>query len=62
MPGLGSLARTHDHLEMSMDNKKTYEAPRVVAREDLKKITLYTGFNSERRGKQGPRDLFWQMP
>ena len=45
-----------------MDKKKTYEAPRVVAREDLKKITLYTGFNSNRRGKGGASDLFWHMP
>lgn len=46
--------------------KKSYEAPRIVAREDLKEITLYTGFGGNDRdrvrGPKGPRDLFWNMP
>jgi len=48
-----------------MTMKKTYEAPRIVAREDLKQITLYTGFGGDggRGGrKSGSRDLFWHMP
>lgn len=42
--------------------KKAYDAPKIVAREDLKQITLYTGFNQDRRSKQGTRDLFWHAP
>lgn len=42
--------------------KKSYEAPRIVAREDLKKITLYTGFSQDPSAKSGSRDLFLHMP
>ena len=44
-----------------MDQKKNYEAPRVISREDLKEITLYTG-SSPRQGSKRPRDPQWKMP
>lgn len=43
-------------------SKKAYDAPKIVAREDLKQITLYTGFGRDPRAKQGGRDLFWHAP
>ena len=45
--------------------RKPYDAPKVVAREDLKEITLYTGFNSDDRtrgGRPDGRRLLWDMP
>lgn len=46
-----------------MQPKKTYESPAVISREDLKEITLYTGFDDRRgRGSRGGRKLFWHMP
>lgn len=45
-----------------MQPKKNYETPAVISREDLKEITLYTGFDPSGRGSRQGRKLFWHMP
>ena len=41
--------------------RRAYEAPRVVAREYLKEITLYTGFNASGGRKDRQGGLIWHM-
>ena len=45
-----------------MQPKKIYEMPAIIAREDLKEITLYTGFGASGSGSREGRKLFWHMP
>lgn len=41
------------------DGRRSYEAPQIILREDLKQITLYTGCGDNDTGGGGPWWWWW---